>query len=389
MESKDELRPSIEDCQNVLEQLVRIDTRQPEGNEADLVQWIQNFLPAGVEQVRINHSPNRASLIVKMEGREKTGGAAFIGHLDTVAYSEPKQWKYPPLQAVTEDGILYGRGSADMKGGVAAMLLSMRWIAENKKQLRTPVYFCFTADEEMNGIGVRAVRDSGYLDGIREAVICEPSGERIGTCEKGALWVRIAIHGVASHASRPELGVNAIDHAIWLFESLKKEIDKGDTHEILGRSTVSVTRMNGGIMTNIIPSEVEMELDIRTIPGVSHQGLLNLIEQLKKEMCTIKPELRMEVEVLNDRSALESSRNHPFVEGFLKSAALSDIHTDKKGLCFYTDASQLIPKLEVPFVIAGPGEDEMAHRMNEAISLESVARYTECYCRYVDEHYMG
>lgn len=348
-----------------------------------MVDALISLLPPGVEYTRIEHSANRSSLIVKLRGETDEGGIAFVGHLDTVACSDPDQWIYPPHQAVVKSDILYGRGAADMKGGDAAMMIALRTLAARGARLKSPVYFCFTADEESAGIGIQTIVRGGYLRKVKEVIICEPSDGKIGICEKGALWLKVIIHGIASHASRSELGVNAVDYAIAFSNELKKKVERGQQHPILGSTTVSVTRFHGGIMTNVIPSSAEIELDIRTVPGVSHETIVETAHSISRDMTTEHPSVHMEIQILNDRPALGTSPECDLVKNILGLAEKVGLSGTPKGLYFYTDASQLIPDIPVPFVIAGPGDDAMAHCVNEHIALSSVAKYAELYSRYV------
>lgn len=386
MKVQREWKTSQEECREVLEKIVRVNTCQPEGNEAALVEVLIGMLPESVVYTRIGHTSGRESLVVKMEGESQEGGIAFIGHLDTVACGDPDQWSYPPHKAVVKDGILYGRGSSDMKGGDAAMIATMQWLASRRIKLKNPVYFCFTADEESAGIGIQAIVEGRYIDSVDEIVICEPSGERIGICEKGALWLELDVRGIASHASRPDLGVNAIEYAVEFSRRLKDYIKGGPDHPILGASTVSITNFHGGIMTNIIPSHAEMELDIRTVPGISHDEIIIAAQDICGNMMEEHPSVRLDMQVLNNRPALSTPPESKFVKRMMETAEKAGISSEPKGLFFYTDASQLIPKRPVPFVIAGPGDDALAHCANEHISLASVARYTELYCRYIFEY---
>lgn len=380
-------KATLDECREILENLVRIDSCQPEGNEEKVVDSILRMLPENLVYQKIVHAPNRASLLVKVEGQTDQGGIAFIGHIDTVACNDLDRWAYPPHEAVVKGDLLYGRGSSDMKGGVAAMLLTLKWLLKCQRKPKKPVYFCFTADEEKSGTGILAMVEGKYLEHIEEAVICEPSDEKIGICEKGALWLRVIIQGKASHASRPELGVNAVEYAIG-FSNQLKEMVKGDAaHPILGSTTVSVTRFQGGIMTNIIPSNAKMELDIRTVPGVSHDKIIQTAQNICIDTMQKYPSVQMEIQVLNNRPALETPPESGFVKRVMEIAAKVGISTGPKGLYFYTDASQMIPHIPVPFVIAGPGDDALAHCVNEHISLSSVERYAQLYCCYISEYF--
>lgn len=384
---KDEIRPLLERCENVLRKLIQIDSCQPEGNEATMVKLIQKLIPAGADCQVIEHSKNRASLIVRIVGEEE-GGPAFIGHLDTVACNNLKNWKYPPHEGCVENGVLYGRGASDMKGGIAAMILTIQRLAAEQKKPKKTIHFCFTADEENGGIGICSMAEGGYLKGIREVIICEPSGGGIGTCEKGALWLSVSVQGISAHASRPELGSNAVEYAIAFAGKVKQYVSQFEEHEILGAPTASITKLEGGVMTNIIPCDAKMELDIRTVPEISHSMLLGSIRSEAKKMEKEHPGLQLDIQVLNNRPALQTDRESVFTHQIYEAAEHVHISIKPKGLHFYTDYSQLVSYVPIPFVIAGPGEDSAAHTVNESICLDSVVRYTEFYYYYIKKHFM-
>lgn len=387
MEKQKRWKPDLQECENILRELVQINTCQPEGNEEKLVDMIIKKVPKNMTCIKIPHTKGRASLIVKITGKQDKGGVAFIGHIDTVACDKSEEWKFSPHQAIVKEDVMYGRGTADMKGGVASMLLVMKQVFEEASVLEKSVYFCFTADEENKGIGIQAIVDGKYLENVEEVVICEPTDERISICEKGALWLEVLVEGVASHASRPDLGINAVEVAMDLVDEMKQFIRETEIHPILGEATVSVTRMQGGIMTNIIPPSAKMELDIRTVPGVQHEKIIHNIEKYVKELEEKFNGAKIEVNVINNRPAVGIDEKHEYVQHILKIAREAGISDVPRGSYFYTDASQMIPLMPIPFVIAGPGNDKMAHCMDEYISLESVARFAEFYYQYIKEYF--
>lgn len=383
-------RPDIKECEALLQALVRRDTSQPAGNEGPLADWILKRLQQSdsfrrLEYQFLEHGGKRKTLIVNIKGVQNGKRTAFVGHLDTVDCAENKDWKYPPLEAVVEDGVLYGRGAADMKSGVASMILTAEYLLKKAEPPVEPVLFCFTADEEKDGSGAKALARSSFMEEIRELIICEPSGGKIGYCEKGALWLTVKIHGVSSHASRPEIGVNAIEYAM-KFEREFRRFAAGKTrHRELGENTMSVTRLQGGIMTNIIPDEALMEMDIRTVPGTSHASLISCAEELARTLEAECPSLGCRVSVMNNRPAVETKEGHPLIRDIQNAVRSCGMSGELRGLLFYTDASQLVPEKDIPFVIVGPGDDRMAHCVNEKVALSDVAEMTEAYIRFVED----
>lgn len=380
--------PSLKECEELLRELIRIDTCQPKGNEEELVDWLIGRLPKNVNYTKLPHGNGRASLVVKLEGVSEEGGLAFIGHIDTVACGDENRWKYRPHEAIVEDGIMYGRGTADMKGGDAAMLLAFNKLCEEKISFEKPVYFCFTADEEKGGTGILEIVEKELLETVEEIIICEPSNEEISICEKGALWLAVQFEGLASHASRPDLGINAVEAACAFAEQVKEYLSVKKEHPLLGRATASVTKLEGGLQTNMIPPNAVLELDIRTVPGILHDELRGAVQDVVHKVEKLFPGIQIHVEVINDRPAAGTEQAASCVERILKLAEEFGMDSAPRGTHFYTDASQIIPGLKVPFVIAGPGDDKLAHCIDEHVELASVARFAKFYEEYA-MHYYG
>ena len=379
--------PTVENCTNLLRDMVQINTCQPAGNELDLVKYIEGvFAGKKVEMTRLDHGNNRCSLVVKLPGESDMGGLALLSHLDTVAYGDESKWTYPPLSATIADGKLYGRGSADMKSGAASMIEMALCLLDNEVPLKKPVFLCFTADEEVNGLGVVKVAESGLVNNVDAAIIAEPSNEDIGLSEKGALWFRLHAKGKLSHGSRPEIGINAVEKCMEFVARLRPLIDVTEVHPALDTTTVSVTKLSGGIMTNVIPDDAVLEMDIRTLPSISHDKVIADAKDICAKMMEEKPGLVLELEIINNRPAVETAESDPFVEQ-LKAVhdKLGYKHTCK-GLYFYTDASQLIPVIHKPFVIFGPADDKQAHQTNEFAPLEAVRKLAEIYLTYVMDY---
>ncbi len=377
----------ITKCTELLSQLVEIDTSQPDGNEARLVDFIMaRYKDTPAICTRIDHEGKRASLVVKLIGKSNVDTVAFVGHLDTVSCGDPAFWNSPPLSATVNDGILVARGAADMKGGIASMLLVLDRYIHGNIAPNGNVLFCFTADEEKEGIGARALIQSGLLKDTRGVIICEPTRNSIGICEKGALWIRVTATGVASHASRPELGANAIDALFYFASQALTVLDLSQAHKFLGKNTLTVTQFHGGNMTNIVPASAFMEVDIRTLPGVSHEKISLELREICREIEATRGPLALELEVINNRPPLEIADTNDFVLNVQACAQKRGMPLEKRGLFFYTDASQLIPALDVPFVIMGPGDDKEAHKTNERINISSVALFAELYASYIEDY---
>ena len=374
-------------CTKILTELIQINSSQPEGNEKLVVDQILAMLPQTTETEIIDHGENRQSLIIKIPGESDQGGVAFVGHTDTVTCGDLSQWHHPPFEAVVENGYLYGRGAADMKGGDASMLAAALTILQEGRRPKEPIYFCFTADEEVGGMGALALSQHPALATVREFIIAEPTGEQIGIAEKGALWLRLEVTGQLAHGSRPEIGVNAVEWAIAFYQRFLALVPQQEEHPYLGKSTVSVTRLQGGIMTNVIPEHAQLEMDIRTLPSVDQDQLIAGARRIAEELEQTVKGLSLRLEVLNDRPPVETPEQDPFVQRLQQVCREAGGESAIRGLHFYTDASQLIPRFRKPFVILGPGDDKMAHQTNEQVKIQSVVRVAQRYVDYLKKYY--
>lgn len=379
---------TIEKSTALLSQLVEVDTCQPVGNEAKLVSLIEDRYDGyPVTMTRLDHGSGRASLVVELPGEQRNGALAFVGHLDTVPVGDPTKWSSPPLAPSIKAGKLVARGAADMKGGLAAMLLALDYLLVSKKALKKSLYFCFTADEENTGAGALAIRQSGLIADAVQMIICEPSGGSIGICEKGAFWIRVSAEGSSCHASRPELGQNAIDALIVFMDHAHRVFDYTQTHPLLGRNSLSLTQFEGGVSTNIVPARADLTLDIRTLPGVSHMDIYERFNEICQAVQQEMSPLSMKVEIINNRPPLETPKTEDLVVYLQACAKKLGMSLPSKGLYFYTDASQLIPLGDMPFVILGPGDDRQAHSVNEHIELGCIGRFAELYATYAADHF--
>ncbi|MBU5436907.1 M20 family metallopeptidase [Tissierella sp. MSJ-40] len=366
----------------ILKKLVKTNSTNPLGNEMDMVKAILDYFPKDVDYHILDHGNNRGSLVINIPGKGKDS-LAFIGHIDTVPVSDESSWDYPPFEGLIEEGYLYGRGSSDMKGGVTSMILTALYFIENHITPSVNLKFLFTADEESGGIGITSLREEGYLDGVSVIFIAEPSDEKIGLCEKGALWLQIFATGKESHGSKPELGVNAVENLIDFIYKLKKIVDLEKQHPLLGRATFAITQLKGGVKTNITPSKAEATLDIRTVPGMDHEDIMDKAFRIADEMEELNPQLKLNIVIENNRPAISTKKEEQFVKDIIKTYEELDYPVDFKGINFYTDASQVIPFYNVPFVILGPGEEKMAHQKNERIEIQSVVRMAKFYISHI------
>ncbi len=366
--------------------LVSTDTTNPPGNEEVLVDKIIRRLSCKDEDyAKIKHSNGRASLVLSIEGKKK-GCLGFMGHLDTVPVNDPVNWVYNPFSAYTENNIMYGRGTTDMCGGIAAMLTVFRHFMNSEEKPPIGLKFYFTAGEEADGLGAVYLRENKLLKDVKGIVICEPTALKLGICESGAIWVKLKSKGKSCHAAMPWEGANAIEKGIEICKTLRTAVvDACESHELLGGNTFSLTMINGGVKTNIIPETAEISIDIRTVPSekVNNHTIIQNIDYLIHEYNKTLTDSFVDYEILENRQAIAVDKESEYIEAWDKAIELSGKKPEYTGIRYFTDGSLIIPMDKKPFVILGPGEPEDCHITDEKINLTQILEAVNIYSNFI------
>ncbi len=377
-------RTEIRTAAEILKQLIRIRTVQPEGDERDAAVYIASLFPEERAEKRfIGHEGNRASLVLTFRGRRPGSSVAVTGHMDTITIGDAALWTRSPFGAEESDGCVFGRGASDMKGGLTSMILAARRMLDRCVRTENTVHFCFTADEEVGGTGAKALVGGGYLAGVEELVVVKPTGEKIGLAEKGAIWLRVRVQGRSSHAAMPESGINALGIFSSFADRIRALLGTERKHELLGRSSCTITTLRGGDMPNVVPECCEGTIDIRTLPSVDHDTLLTGVSALARGVEREKPGLRISIEVTNNRPPIGMDENAPLVQSFRSIYAARSLAWKTCGVHYFTDASILVPALGVPFVMLGPGDEGFFHQPDEYVRPESVVRIADVLSEYL------
>jgi succinyl-diaminopimelate desuccinylase len=363
--------------------LVRCQSWNPPGDEAEVarlvVERLRDFgLAVETEQV----DAGRYNVYGRLQGRGGgPGHLLLVGHLDTVPPGGGA-WQRDPLSGVVTDGRIYGRGTADMKGGLAALVFAAGALAQNGFEPTSDLVIVGTVGEEVDCLGAEAAVEAGLLEGAGAIAIPEPSGLDLYTAHKGALWVRIETRGQAAHGSRPDLGVSAIYHMQRTLGRIAATDWDAPTHPLLGKPTLNVGTIEGGTSTNMVPDRCEITIDFRTLPGQSHEELVARFEGLLDELRAADETYRASMEVVTDRPAVSTPTDHPFVETAQEVGRnLWGEAMAPAGASYFTDASVLGPASggDLPIIILGPGEEEQAHQTDEWVGVESLARVARFY----------
>ena len=278
------------ELKNILIHLIQTPTVNPPGKTEDVVDFLTSEVfkeKEGFYNEIVTHMKNNIKLH-NLVTRIGTGKKKIIlsSHLDVVPAGDPSKWMYPPFSAKEVNGRLYGRGSADMKGGLTSLIGVLKIISTNERFLeKYELIFLGTADEEAGMSGSLTLTKRGILNDAILLIIAEPTNLNIGIAEKGILWVKLRIHGKSAHGSTPEEGINAIEGALNIIPQLSKCLDD-KTNPILGFSSLNIGKIKGGTKINIVPDYTELEIDFRLIPEQNPEFILNKLKHIKPDPYT-------------------------------------------------------------------------------------------------------
>jgi len=363
----------IPDPVEVTRDLVRMDTVNPPGNEEPAARYLGEMLAA--EGLTVSYprlGENSTGLIAHAAGEPSKRPLVFTGHLDTVPVGDAP-WDFPPHGAEIQEGRLIGRGASDMKSGVAAMAVCALQLAR-KPELRNDIVFFFTAGEETGSEGAFQMRNSGVLPQEAGAiVVAEPTGNIPLLGHKGALWLECTAKGKSAHGSMPDLGENAIYKAARAAAGLEDFFSSAASHPQLGKPTVNVGTFQGGSKINMVPDSACFRVDLRSVPGVEHDGLM---EEIKAKL---GPEI--EIKRLIDLPGISTPPDDPWIARVLDIMARIEGNRPEPGYVnYFTDASVLTSAMNnPPTLILGPGEPSQAHQTNEYCMVEKIGRAAEFY----------
>jgi succinyl-diaminopimelate desuccinylase len=355
----------------ILKDLINIQTENPPGFTIDAVNYLSKYFEEiGIENRIQEYGDKRANIIAEYgEGKETI---ILTGHLDTVPAGDVSKWKFPPFSGTEDDGKIYGRGSTDMKGAIAAYVAVMALLKQKNMKLKKKIIFLGTSDEELNMDGSLYAKEQGIMEGCEFVIVGEPTELKIGVAEKGTLWIKIRIEGKSAHGSTPHLGVSAIDAAAKLIPKLK-EVVPAFEHKILGKSTLNIGKITGGTVVNVVPELCEIECDFRLVTD-------ELRNEIKEKFNAVlnkfnqEEEVKVSFTITHELPAIEMKDESKFLDD-LKNRAKDAGADEIIGVNYGTDGAMLVPDYGTPFVIMGPGKLDQLHVTDEYTEIDEVIKY--------------
>lgn len=357
------------DLTELLAELVRLPSVNPgprppqtaEEGEARMSEYVHGWLcERGIETALQEVAPGRANVVAQVRGLQEPP-LVFEAHLDTVAVDG---MTVSPFDPVIEEGRMYGRGSCDVKGGLAAMMMALARVAQGAPPPRSVVLVAAVDEEYLHSGIARYLEDSGPIAG---AVIGEPTRLRVVIAHKGALRTRITVRGVSAHSSNPQLGDNAIyrmARVVGALEDFAADLAERPPHELVGSPTLSVGTISGGTAVNVVPEHCECMVDRRLIPGETPDAAFEEISAVVSDLLRDEDDLTA---TLKD-CAVETERSEEIVSAARRAVREFTGEDEPEGVAYCTDGCDF-SRRGIPLVVLGPGDIAQAHTADEWIEI--------------------
>lgn len=360
--------------------LVAAPSENPGGDERAAAAVARAFLDdIGIPSTVVEGREGRPNVVATIgRGRPKL---AWNGHLDVVPAGEEASWMHPPWAGVVEDGVLWGRGSADMKGPIASALAAVAAIRRAGVATAGSLELHLVADEEHRGIhGTRVLLEAGRLD-ADACIVGEPSRMELGLAARGGAFFRAIARGKAAHGSTPHLGVNAIE-AMSRFVLALPDALPDLHHPLLGSPTVNPAMIRGGRAPNVVPDECVLTIDRRTLPGETLEDVRAPFERLLDRLRREFPGFDLALEFAELTQAAEIPADAP-IAAVVRAAAREERGQEPSDIGFtgITDARFYVNDANTPAVVFGPGDLRVAHTSNEHVPVVDLVSAARVYAR--------
>jgi len=361
--------------------LIAYPTVSPKGGERECANYIFDYLndlKIADSEIDLQEFDGTRANVVATFGAAKEPGLLLSGHMDVVPAGDRDRWHSDPFRAVVKEDRLYGRGTSDMKGGLASLLKAIENTTKGST-LKRRLVFAATAGEETGFVGVAKLIQNSIITSRSSTcvVIGEPTDLRPARAHRGIFRIKVNFVGKGSHAARPELGVNAIEYASKLIKDLqdvRHELAQ-TKDEFLGVTTLTPTMINGGIGENVVPPNAEVVLDSRRLPVHSAELIRSKVEERCKEL-----KIDYSITELVNHKPLDTPAGSfitKLAEGLTGEKAVS--------CAFGTEGSVYQGELGLPTIVLGPGSVEQAHVDDEFVELSQIEKAIAIYSSFIRE----
>jgi succinyl-diaminopimelate desuccinylase len=338
-------------------------------------------------------APGRPNVVADWVGGAPGPLVILEGHSDVVTEGDPAAWSVPPFAGAIVDRRLYGRGAADMKGGVAAAVAAVRAVRDAGAPLCGRIRLAVVADEEGMMAGIKTFIRNGWARGACGAIVCEPEANQVCLVQKGALRAVGRFTGKMAHGAMPKAGANPVPAAAEFVRELgrveRRYVERHGAHPLLGEPSVTPTAVRAGDLDqlNVVPAEAAIAIDVRTIPGQDPGGIRRDLQAALERAQAAVAGCRATLEILEERPWTETPEGAAIVEAVDRACRrVQGRAPGRAGVPGATDGTFLSAWAGVPTVTIGPGDVMVPHQVDEfvrVVELVEAARLfaaSVCYC---------
>ena len=370
-----------EEITNLAQELIKIPSDETAG-EKEVCEYLESYLKSLGMKVRLQEVlPNRPNIIAEVIGDDVGRSIMFNGHVDTVPIGDIKKWSMDPYSAIIKDNKLFGRGSTDMKGSIASMIIAMKFIMNNVKKFNGKIIFTGVMAEETTGLGTQKIVEENIKADM--ALVGEPSDEKIYRAHKGTMWFNLSTYGKLEHSSESNSkSNNAIINMMKLIMEINKISKELETIEnnLVGHPSINVGLIDGGTKQNMIADSCRISIDRRTLPEEKTDEILDKLRIRLDRLRSLDDRLTFDLEIDTIREAVEVVESEQIVQE-VKNALNKVINKNPtiSGMKATTDMSILVNQGNIPSVIYGPGFIKQAHTVDEFIEVKRLVESSQVY----------
>ena len=385
MDSEITSKIQLDEITKLAQKLIRIPSDEQSG-EQEICEYLSDILKSLGMNVRIQQiSSRRANVIAEISKGNNKKSIMFNGHLDTVPIGDINKWKLDPLGGIIKGKKLYGRGSTDMKGAIASMIIAIKNIIKYQNNFSGKIIFTGVMGEETTGLGTQKIIEDKISADI--AIVGEPSDGNIYRAHKGTMWFNITTYGKLGHSSESNSKSNNaiinMTKIIREIEKISKELEKKE-NKLLGHPSINIGLIKGGTKQNMIPDSCTASIDRRTLPNEKPKEIILQLNRRLNRLYNQDNRLKFSIKQKVVREAVEISESEPIVQELKKSI----MKVCKKepiisGMKATTDMSILVNQGKIPSVIYGPGFLKQAHTIDEFIKIDTLLEASKVYATLI------
>jgi acetylornithine deacetylase/succinyl-diaminopimelate desuccinylase family protein len=346
-------------------ELVSIGSDSTNEGEKEVAKFITSYLKdAGIAAQLIEFAPKRASVIAQIGSGE---GLLLNGHIDTVPIGDVRNWAYGTAPTI-HNGKLYGRGTSDMKGGVAGIMAALSKLSSQRPKRRVLATFVAGEETESEGSINLLTKHRKLFSGVKYGIVGEPTHLKLQIAQKGVAGMKVRFRGRAAHGSKPWLGDSAITKASrFISEYLKIAQEFPVSDKLLGRGTANIGKISGGTAMNVVPDACVIEIDRRIVPGETPDVAVQQVKTLLKKL-----KISADVELLFGRAAFKLNQDSKIIA--IVKNGLGKI-PPFMGSTGYTEAELYKAEANIDSVVFGPGLKKIIHKANEYVPVSDLTKY--------------